>query len=239
MVAIDGPAGAGKSTVARRVAQRIGAVLLDSGAIYRALALVAQRRAVTWEDEPGLAALARELRLEFRGDGAEQRVVLADAAGGEDVSAALRTPEISAAASAVSRWPAVREALLVPQRAFAERGAVVAEGRDTGTVVFPRAAVKIFLVANPAVRARRRTRELCDAGHPVTEAEVLGEQQRRDEADSSRAAAPLRAAADAVRIDTSELTIDEVVQQIVALCAAAGVGLAAVRSSSATEVAGK
>ncbi|MBK8482156.1 MAG: (d)CMP kinase [Proteobacteria bacterium] len=232
VVAIDGPAGAGKSTVARRVAQRLGALLLDSGAIYRALAVVAQRRAVHWQDEQGLAAIARELRLEFRAEGGEQRVFLVDGAGAEDVSAALRTPEIAAGASAVSRWPAVREALLVPQRAFAEAGAVVAEGRDTGTVVFPRAAVKIFLVADPVVRAERRSRELCEAGHAATVAEVLSDQQRRDDADTSRAIAPLRAAHDAVRIDTSRLTIDEVVQQIVALCASAEGGAPAPSASS-------
>lgn len=227
VVAIDGPAGAGKSTVARRVAQRLGAVLLDTGAIYRALALRAQREGILWQDERALAELARDLRLEFRADGTEQRVFLLDQGRAEDVSAALRTPEISAGASAVSRWPAVRDALLLLQRAFAQRGAVVAEGRDTGTVVFPRAAVKVFLVADPAVRAQRRTRELREAGHDVDLAGVLTEQERRDQADSSRAAAPLRAAEDAVRIDASALTIDEVVQRIVALCAASAAGASA------------
>jgi CMP/dCMP kinase len=213
VVAIDGPAGAGKSTVARLVARALGAVLLDTGAIYRAVALAAREAGVDWRDGPALAALAKGLDLAFRLDGDLNRVLL----GGRDVTAAIREPSISKGASLVSGSPEVREALLELQRAFADSGSVVAEGRDIGTVVFPRAGLKIFLVADPCERARRRTAELRAAGREADEALVLEEQASRDAADSTRAVAPLRPAADAVPVDTTALSVEEVVERILGL----------------------
>jgi len=216
VVAIDGPAGSGKSTVSRLVAQTIGAVFVDTGAIYRSLAFLADKRGVSWDDEPALAELAGQMRLEFHPDDAGGQRVWLD---GEDVSESIRTPEISQGASKVSGHAAVRTALLSMQREFSRRASVVAEGRDTGTVVFPQAQVKVFLVADDQVRAERRQTELQARGLEVSLRDVLQQQQSRDEADSSRSVAPLRRAVDAVRIDTSRLTIAEVVRRVVALCA--------------------
>lgn len=215
VVAIDGPAGSGKSTVARLVAQKLGAVFLDTGAIYRCLALMSQRAGIDWVEESLLADLARRLPIRFARDGSHQRVLLAE----EDVTEAIRTPAISTGASQVSRHPAVRGALMDLQRGFATGRTVVAEGRDTGTAVFPQAPLKVFLIASAEVRARRRHAELTAAGQKVAFEGVLADQTRRDEADSSRETAPLRAAADAVTVDTSALDVDQVVQLIVALAA--------------------
>jgi cytidylate kinase len=221
VVAIDGPAGSGKSTVARLVAKALGFLFLDTGAIYRALALRASRAGVAWDDGRRLASLARDMRLDFRPTEQSQRVVL----DGEDVSEAIRTPEMSKGASAVSRHGPVREALLELQRGFGESASLVAEGRDVGTVVFPAAAVKVFLVADPEVRARRRWGDLQRAGLiDVPLEQVLREQVERDAADAERAVAPLRKADDAVAVDTSSMTIDQVVSEIVSLCCRAGGG---------------
>ncbi len=209
-VVIDGPAGAGKSTVARRVARRLGYMLLDTGAIYRTLALAAREAGVDWGDSEGLASLAAELPIRFSMEQDVNRVLL----GERDVSEAIRTPEMSLGASRVSALGPVREALLELQRQFARSTSVVAEGRDMGTVVFTDARVKIFLVADPEVRARRRLLELREAGHEVTLEEVLREQNQRDEADSGRDVAPLKAAEDAVMLDTSGLDVDQVVGRI-------------------------
>jgi cytidylate kinase len=213
VIAIDGPAGSGKSTVARRVAQALGIMLLDTGAIYRSLALRARELGVAWDDAGALAALCERLELAFSLEGEHNRVLL----DGRDVSDAIRTPEISRGASRVSALPEVRAALLDRQRRFAACGSLVAEGRDIGTVVFPSARPKVFLSASPEVRARRRHAELLAAGRAVAFEEVLREQIARDAADAGRAAAPLRAAADAVTVDTSELEIEEVVARILAL----------------------
>ncbi len=220
VIAIDGPAGSGKSTVARRIAQALGLTLLDTGAIYRSLALRAREQGVDWGDGPALARLCASLDLRFRLEGEKDRVLL----DGRDVSDAIRTPEISRGASQVSALPEVRTALLGRQRRFAEEGSVVAEGRDIGTVVFPSARPKIFLSASPEVRAGRRHAELASAGQRVSLEEVLREQVSRDAADAGRSAAPLRAAADAITVDTSGLEIDEVVARILALVAAADAG---------------
>jgi cytidylate kinase len=206
VVTIDGPAGAGKSTVAKRLARRLGYRLLDTGALYRSVALAARRAGVAWDDEAGLAAIAAALRVDFAFVGEENRVLL----DGADVTAAIRTPEMSDGASRVSALPAVRAALLDLQRRLGAEGGVVVEGRDVGTVVFPHADAKFFLTASPEVRARRRAEELGSADV----AAILEEMRVRDERDSTRATAPLRQAADAMPVDTSDLDVDHVVVQL-------------------------
>jgi cytidylate kinase len=203
VIAIDGPAGSGKSTVARRVAQRLGFTLLDSGAMYRCVALVAARDP---DGDPG--ELAARIRIDL---GA--RVCL----DGEDVTEAIRTPEVSTGASRVAADPAVRRALVAEQRRLLSAGDWVAEGRDIGTVVAPDAEVKVFLTADPAERARRRAREL-----GLDPARVLAEQRERDERDRTRADSPLIAAPGAIELDTTDLNIDAVVERIVSLADGAG-----------------
>ena len=210
IVTIDGPVAAGKTTVAREVASRLGFMLLDTGAIYRSLALAAHRRGLDHGDEEGLAELAAVLDISFEMREGVNRVSL----DGDDVSDAIRLPEISQAASIVSALPAVRRALLEQQRQIAAKGSVVAEGRDTGTVVFPDAAAKFFVIANDEVRAQRRQRELAAKGLEESYEEVLASLRERDERDSSRSIAPLVPAADAQIVDTTELGIEEVIEQI-------------------------
>ena len=210
VVAIDGPAGAGKSTVSKRLTSLLGYRLLDTGALYRSVALTATRRGVSYADAGALAAIAAGLDVNFQLDGMTNRVFLA----GEDVSAAIRTPEMSEGSSIVSAVPEVRAALLQLQRELAGKGGVVAEGRDVGTVVLPDAGAKFFLTASDEVRARRRVEELRAAGIAAMFDETLAEMRRRDERDSSRAAAPLVCAPDAIVVDSSVLAIDDVVQQM-------------------------
>ena len=208
VVALDGPGGSGKSTVARRVAERLGFVYLDTGAMYRAVGLLATEKGVPLDDEEAVAAVARDAALRFDGDG---RVL----AGERDVSAAIRTLEMGAAASVVSVYPRVRALLVEQQRRLGARGDVVMEGRDIGTNVFPDAAVKLFLTARPEVRAARRAAELRASGAAVDEAEVLAAVNERDRRDSTRSVAPLCRADDAVELDTSDLTLDQVVDAVV------------------------
>ncbi len=205
IVAIDGPAGAGKSTAARLLAARLGYALLDTGAIYRSMALRARERGVAWDNGPGVAALADGIDISFRLEGALNHVTL----NGQDVTAAIRTPDMSDGASRVSALPEVRAALLAFQRDFgrAPPGAVL-DGRDIGTVIFPDADVKIYVDATPEIRARRRAAEIASTGGAVSEAEVLADIRRRDERDTRRAAAPLRPAPDAHLLDTTHLDID-------------------------------
>jgi cytidylate kinase len=213
IVAIDGPAGAGKSTVARKLADALGFVLVDTGAMYRVVALAARRRGVAWADGAAVGALADELvhkeALRFaRGEAGGVAVWLE----GEDVSGAIRTPDIGMGASQVSAHPEVRGALLGLQRQAGREGGVVLEGRDIGTVVFPDAEFKAFLTARPEIRARRRYEELRAKGQAVTLDQTLADTLKRDEQDTSRAHAPLRQAEDAILVDSSDRTADEVVE---------------------------
>ncbi len=216
-VAIDGPAGAGKSTVARAVAERLGYTLVDTGAIYRSVALLARRAGVASDDDEALAGIVADLDIGFALVGGVNRVLLA----GEDVSEAIRAPETSMAASAVSARPVVRAGLLELQRRLAGDGAVL-EGRDIGTVVCPDAEVKVFLGASAEERARRRFEELRAAGDVTSYEQVLAEVNRRDARDTERDIAPLRAAEDATVVDSTRMTVDEVVATIVSLARAAG-----------------
>jgi cytidylate kinase len=210
IIAIDGPAGAGKSTVARLVADKLGFVLVDTGAMYRAVALASKRAGIAWSDASGSGEVARSLlsSLKFdRNESGATRVRF----GEEDVSQAIRTPEISLGASTVSAHKEVRDALLSLQRNAGKDGGVVLEGRDIGTVVFPDAEAKFFLTASPEVRARRRYDELERKGEKVTFEETLADVHTRDSQDRGRAVAPLRPAEDATFVDSSAMSIDETV----------------------------
>jgi cytidylate kinase len=216
VVAIDGPAGAGKTTVSRLVASALGYPLLGTGAIYRALALIAERRGIGWDDEARVSDLGEELaqagaiELAFDRDGG-QRVLL----HGEDVTQALGTEQIGGGASQVSAFARVRTALLDLQRRAGRAGGVVVEGRDIGTVVFPDAEAKFFLTASADVRAERRYQELCGRGIPCEPEAIRSEVRDRDERDANRETAPLVRALDATLVDSSELTVTEVVAIIV------------------------
>jgi CMP/dCMP kinase len=212
IVAIDGPAGAGKSTVSKILARRLGFSLVDTGAIYRCVALAAREQGIPLDDDPKLQKLLEGLHISFKVEGEQNHVFI----GGRDVSAAIRTPENSLAASQVSSRPTVRAHLLEVQRRLAleaEDGAIL-EGRDIGTVVFPDADVKVFLEADPVVRARRRFEELFEKGVEKTIEEVQAEQNKRDKDDREREAAPLKAAPDAIRIDSTAMPLSEVERRI-------------------------
>jgi CMP/dCMP kinase len=213
VVAIDGPVGSGKSTVARRVAARLGYVYLDTGAMYRAVGLLAAEAGVPLDDEPAVLEAAAAAPLRFDGDG---RLFAAQ----RDISGDIRTLEMAGAASRVSVLPGVRRMLVDEQRRLAADADIVMEGRDIGTNVFPDAAVKVFLTARPEVRAARRAAELREAGDDVDDGQVLAALLERDRRDSTRAVAPLRMAADAVEVDTSGMTLDEVVDAVVGLVGA-------------------
>ena len=213
IVAIDGPAGAGKSSVAKAAAARLGLALVDTGAIYRCVALAATRAGVPLGDGEAVAGLLPRLTISFHAEGGENRVRLA----GEDVSGAIRAPEISKAASVVSAHAKVRAGLLEMQRRLARAapGGAVLEGRDIGTVVFPDADVKFFVTASPEVRARRRHAELTAKGLQVSFEKILAEQEQRDRDDSTRAVSPLKPAPDARNLDTSALGLEEVIARVV------------------------
>lgn len=213
VVAIDGPAGAGKSTASRRVADRLGYTLVDTGAMYRSVAYVAIDRGLDLDDEKAMGELARTLDLAFEGRPNGTVRVFVD---GRDVSDAIREPRISTASSRVSRHPSVRDALVEQQRRLGLDGGVVLEGRDIGTVVFPEAEVKVFLTASPEERARRRVAELVAKGHDVDYAETLAQIRERDALDEGRDIAPMRPAADAMQLDSTDLGLDEVVERICA-----------------------
>jgi cytidylate kinase len=212
IVAIDGPAGAGKSTVARRLAETLGFVLVDTGALYRAVALAALRAGIPRQDADAVGALARSLverrAIAFERDASRGLRIRLD---GDDVTDAIRTPDVGMGASTVSAYRPVREALLDLQRQAGRAGGVVLEGRDIGTVVFPDADVKFFLTARIDVRARRRFDELTAAGAQSTFEETLADLERRDAQDTSRAIAPLKQADDAILVDSSEMAADDAV----------------------------
>jgi CMP/dCMP kinase len=207
IIAIDGPSGAGKSSSSRQLAARLGYRYIDTGALYRVIGLLAWERHISTDDAEGLAALCRNLPLRFASESTSVRILLDE----RDITAAIRQPEVSQMASKVSAQPAVRQALLTLQRQMGQDGGVVLEGRDIGTVVFPDADVKFFLDAAPEERARRRHLELQQEGVTTTLDTTLREMAERDQRDSGRAHAPLRRAEDAIVVDTTTLSLDEVV----------------------------
>lgn len=216
VITIDGPTASGKGTISRLLAQRLDWHILDSGALYRLVALAAQKHGIALDDAESLRPLAAHLDVEFvAGEGAEEMSVLLE---GEDVTLDLRTETCGNGASKVAAIPAVREALLERQHAFREAPGLVADGRDMGTVVFPDATLKIFLTASAEERANRRYNQLMGKGLNVTMRALLDEIAERDRRDSQRAASPLVPAEDAVLVDTSTLSIDEVMQQLWELC---------------------
>lgn len=211
VITIDGPSGSGKGTIARRLADKLGWHLLDSGALYRVLGLHAQRCGVALDDAAELGELARELPVAFVvNQGQEQSVLLA----GDDVSTLIRSETAGSAASRVAAIPVVRAALLDRQRAFRQPPGLVADGRDMGTSIFPDAAVKIFLTASVDERARRRYKQLNEQGADGNLSALLRDIVERDQRDATRAVAPLRPAADAVTVDTTGIDIDAVVEQV-------------------------
>jgi cytidylate kinase len=211
VIAIDGPAASGKSTTARLVAAALGYVHVDTGAMYRALTLKALRQGVSPEDQDAVSSIAESSHVELRDDGGTVHVLL----DGEDVREAIRTPEVTNAVSLVSSYPRVRSVLVREQRAMGKNGGIVMDGRDIGTVVFPDADIKFFMVAGIDARARRRRLELRAKGIEADEAELSRQIAGRDLQDSTRDQSPLRRADDAIDVDTSGMTIDEQVAFVV------------------------
>ncbi len=227
VVAIDGPAGAGKTTVTRRVAEALGFTLVDTGALYRAVALAAERDGASWDDAPAVAKVAQRLAdtdaIRFDADSAALRL------GDEDISQGIRTQSIAEGASKVSAIPEVRDALLNMQRGLGRAGGVVLEGRDIGTVVFPDAEAKFYLTASVEIRAQRRHQELVAKGQSMSLEEVRAQVIERDTRDTNRPVAPLKQAEDAVLVDSSARSVDEVVDFIVERVRAVEAGLGASR----------
>lgn len=210
VVTIDGPSGSGKGAVSERVAQRLGWHYLDSGALYRALGVVADRLGLALDDEAGLARLAEQLDIAFEPDADGVRVRVA----GEDISGAIRTEAAGSLASRVGALPRVRQGLLQKQHRLRQAPGLVADGRDMGAVIFPDAVAKIYLTASPEVRAERRYRQLKAKGFDVNLPRLLGEIRERDRRDAERAASPLKPAEDAYILDTSGLNLDEVIEAV-------------------------
>lgn len=210
IVAIDGPSGAGKSTLSKALARQLGYLNIDTGAMYRSVALAALRRRVDPADAAGLQALCGSIRIGFARHADGERVLL----NGEDVSNEIRTPQVSLLTARVAASPVVRAAMVRLQREMGSQGGVVLEGRDIGTVVFPAAEVKFFLSATARERGRRRYEELLAKGVAVDLEQTIAEVEARDAADTVREHAPLRRAEDAVAIDTTSLSIDQVLQQM-------------------------
>jgi len=210
IITIDGPAGAGKSTISRLLARHLGYLYLDTGAMYRAVALAARRRGLNESDTSAIVKLANSVSLRFIGDPEDPKILLWD----KDVSREIRTPEMDMLSSSVSKIPEVRQALVGIQRQMGLSHDLVAEGRDMGTVVFPHARDKFFLTASTEVRARRRYKERRERGEEISLDSVITEIESRDLQDSSRAVAPLRPSPEAIVIDTSEMDIGEVLEVI-------------------------
>jgi cytidylate kinase len=215
VLTIDGPGGSGKGTAGQILAQRLGWHFLDSGAMYRLAGYAAARAGVDLRDEAGVARVARDMDIRFvpEGVGEPVRVIL----NGEDVGAQIRTEEGARAASIVAALPAVRQALLEKQRAFRQPPGLVADGRDMGTTVFPEAILKIYLTASAEIRAERRHKQLIEKGFDANLPRLLDEIRERDRRDAERVASPLKPAADACILDSSPLSVSEVVDQILAL----------------------
>lgn len=211
-VAIDGPAGAGKSTIARAAAKELGYIYVDTGALYRTVALAAVRRDVI-DDAEGVAAMLPQISVELKFENGEQQVYL----DGENVSSLIRTPQISMGASKVSAIPKVREYLLSLQQSIAKENNVIMDGRDIATVVLPNADVKIFLFATPECRAQRRYKELIEKGENVTYEDVLKDVNERDYQDSHRKIAPLKPSEDSVMADTSDLDLQDSTKMIIGI----------------------
>lgn len=217
VIAIDGPSGSGKGTVARRVARVFGWHLLDSGALYRLIALAGLRRRLVADDVAGHARLAATIDIDFAVGADDEEKVLLD---GEDVTRALRAEETGETASRVAAWPELRSALLGRQRAFARPPGLVADGRDMGSIVFRDAGLKLFLTASPRERARRRYNQLKEKGLSVSLAALSAEIAERDRRDATRPVAPLVAVPDAIVVDSTALSIEEVVERVVTLARA-------------------
>lgn len=207
IIAIDGPSASGKGTIAEKVAEKLGFHVLDSGALYRLTALHAMRQGVDWSDEAALAALAAGLPAEFR----QGEVWLA----GDKVSQAIRAEDVGEGASKVAALPAVREALLARQRAYVQAPGLVADGRDMGTVVFPAAQTKVFLTASPEARAERRYKQLIEKGNSANLPDLVRDMRARDERDTRRAVAPLKPASDALVLDSTTMSIEQVVEAVI------------------------
>lgn len=210
-IAIDGPAGAGKSTIAKRVAEKLGLIYVDTGAMFRAIALYMTGKCVKSNETYKVKEELNNIRLDIVYENGEQQIILND----ENVSKLIRNPEISKAASSFAQVPEVRERLLILQRELADKRPVVMDGRDIGTKVLPSASVKIFLTADVKVRAERRYKELTEKGEKVNLEDIMSDIKSRDEQDMNRKVSPLVQASDAVLVDTSSLSIDEVVDAII------------------------
>ncbi len=217
LITIDGPAGAGKSTISRRLAGRLGLAYLDTGALYRAVAWALKAGGKEQAEGPALSRFIKNLDIRIFGQGRKQQVWVSD----REIGRQIREPEISQLASAVSKKQEVRAFLLDKQRAWAQKQGLVAEGRDMGTVVFPWAAFKFFLEASLAVRSQRRFQELLEAGHALSLEKVRQDMSFRDQQDQGRSLAPLQPAPDARVIDTTDLTIDQVLQEIIRIISGA------------------
>ncbi|AUW93649.1 MAG: (d)CMP kinase [Sulfobacillus thermosulfidooxidans] len=214
VVAVDGPAGAGKSTAARRMAERLGFLYLDSGAMYRALALKALQHGVDLRDETQLLHLLDMTRIELDGAGHQKPLVLVD---GQDVTRLLRSPEVNASVSVVAGFPRIREEMVRRQREMSRAGHVIMDGRDIGTYVLPSADLKFYLTASLEARAQRRLQDLTGMGFPADLAELAEEIRHRDALDSERAVGPLKQAPDAIYIDTTDMEVDHVVDMMLSI----------------------